>query len=374
MAKKKVLIHTRNLSIPGGKQSYLIAIKEYFQNDVSYFYYGSKDGSKESRFSFLKRFFKDYYDFYRLIKKEKFDIVHINTSLNFKSFFRDSIFTLISRILAVKTVVYWHGWRWDFEQDIVQKIKWYFHMTFGKADAMVVLANEFLEQLKSYGYKKQLYLETTVVEDSIMNLVNGNAPIKNHSANTDEFVILFLSRVEKGKGVYETVDSFQQLLKKFPNAVLNIAGTGSELEKVKQYVGSKGIEQINFLGWISGEQKLKALKEADIFVLASYSEGMPISLLEAMAVGLSVVTTDVGGVKDFFEPGQMGLKVRPKDAKDLEEKFEKLLSNPQLMALNGKYNVDYAREKFSAVQVSKRLENIYNNVINGNGNMTKSYK
>ncbi len=363
---RKVLIHTRNLSIPGGKQSYLIAIKDYFKNDVSYFYYGTQEPIEESTFAFIKRFFGDYIRYYRLLKKEQFDIVHINTSYNLKSYFRDSIFTLISKMLKVKTVVYWHGWRWDFEQKIARKILPFFHFTFGKADAMICLANEFLDRLKSYGYNKPVYLETTVVEDIIMNHTNGTVSANALASKNGNKVILFLSRVEKAKGIYETIDSFQSLQSKYPHLILNIAGTGSELESVKQYVAENNVQRVNFLGWIDGKQKAHALHDSDIFVLASYSEGMPICVLEAMASGKSVVTTDVGGIKDFFEDGQMGLKVKVKDTVDLEQKFEKLLSNPELMENIGKYNADYAKKRFSAIQVAKRLESIYEDVIKGN--------
>jgi glycosyltransferase involved in cell wall biosynthesis len=369
---RKVLIHTRNLAIPGGKQSYLIALKDYFKNDVSYFFYGTQKPVKESKIAFIKRFFGDYFKFYRQLKKGNFDVVHINTSFNLKSYFRDSIFTLISAMLKVKTVVYWHGWRWDFEKKYASKIIPFFHFTFGKADAMVCLANEFSQRLKEYGYKKPVYLETTVVEDNIINPKNGINTLESLAAKNGHKVILFLSRVEKAKGIYETIDSFQKIQNKFPQVVLNIAGTGSELEKVKKYVSENRVEGINFLGWIDGEQKVRALYDSDIFVLASYSEGMPICVLEAMASGKSVVTTDVGGIKDFFEDGRMGLKVKVKDSVDLEQKFEKLLSNPELMERIGSYNTVYAKERFSAAQVAKRLESIYEDAISGSSNNQNS--
>ena len=85
------------------------------------------------------------------------------------------------------------------------------------------------------------------------------------------------------------------------------AGTGGELEAARKYVAGKRIRNVNFLDWITGEQKARALHDADVYLLASYhGEGMPNSLLEAMACGLSIITTDVGGIKDFFEPEKMG--------------------------------------------------------------------
>ena len=360
---KKILIHTRNLQIPGGKQSYLIALEDHLKSDITYFFYGTQIVKKETTWEFLKRFFGDYVKFHRLIKNGNFDVVHINTSFNKKSYFRDSIFTFISCRLKVKTIVFWHGWRWDFENKIARKIQWYFHKTFGKADAMVLLAKEFMDQIRFYGYKKKVYLETTVIEDDIMQLADQPQSLKALQPFKSPTVILFLSRIEIAKGIYETIDSFHKILEKFPDTIFNIGGTGSELEKVKTYVSNKAISNIYFKGWISGIDKIKAIQESDIFVLASYSEGMPIAILEAMAGGLSVVTTDVGGVKDFFEDRKMGLVVKKKNTKDLTQKFDQLLADPAWRKQIGEYNIDYAKKKFAAVQVAKRLENIYNEVF-----------
>ena len=119
---------------------------------------------------------------------------------------------------------------------------------------MICLANEFHDQLISYKYRNPIYIETTVVEEEI---------IKHAGKVANDFEkkyksILFLSRVEKGKGIYETLDSFNFLRNKYPDIVLNIAGIGSELEKAKSYVKEKDIPSVNFLGWVAGSEKTQA--------------------------------------------------------------------------------------------------------------------
>ncbi len=99
---------------------------------------------------------------------------------------------------------------------------------------------------------------------------------------------------------------------------------------------------------------------------------MPCSLLEAMACGLSVVTTDVGGIKDFFQPQKMGLFVRPADTDDLERQLDTLLSSPEFLAKTRAYNATYAREHFTPELVSGRLERIFENTASGNGMGTAS--
>jgi len=360
---RNILIHTRNLCIPGGKQSYLIALQEHFENDVSYFYYGSQKPVKESIVGFIKRFLGDYIKFYRLLKEGDFDLVQINTSFNPKSYFRDSIFTLISKKLNYKTVVYWHGWRSDFEHKYARKLRAYFRLTFGQADAMICLAKEFSNTLKDYYFKKPIFLETTVVADDILNHFNIIPAIDSTRSKKDQKIILFLSRVEQEKGIYETLDSFQKLQSTVPNTVLHIAGIGDALERVKNSVAEKKIHGVEFLGWVEGHDKIKAFAEADIYVLPSYSEGMSIAILEAMAMGLPIITTDIGSIKDYFEEGKMGYKVRTHDTDDLKEKLEHLLRNDELRAEMSNFNMTYASNHFSSEKVCRRLESIYEYVI-----------
>lgn len=358
MNKKKILIHAPNLSTPGGKQTYYTALSKHFKGPVSFFFYGAQ-GRKESPWSLLKRLFSDYTQFYRRLKKEKYDIALLNPSLNPKSFFRDSLFALICTLAGTKFIVFWRGWNWDFENKVVRRILPFFKLTYGKADAMILLAKEFSQQIRAYGYQRPLYQETTVVDDTILGYKNGSSRSAGLRRVEGTVSLLFLARIEKVKGIYETVDSFKRLQARYPHIALNIAGTGGELEQLKQYVAEKGIPQVNFLGWISGKEKAQALHKSDIYLLPSYhGEGMPNSLLEAMASGLAIVTTDVGGIKDFFEPGKMGFYVEPRSTDDLERQVNQLLSNPQLLAQVGAYNAAYAREHFTPALVAERLERI----------------
>lgn len=367
--KHKILIHSPNLSTPGGKQNYFDALQSEFKNDVDFFFYGAQ-GKKESFIGSVKRLVKDYWKFYLAIKNNKYSLVHLNPSLNLKSFFRDSIFTLISTSGNNKVVVFWRGWNWDFERKYVSKILPFFKFTFGKADTMICLANEFSDKLRDYGYKNPVYLETTVVNDKIMK----HDFKKFLDAKSNRILFLFLSRVEKVKGIYETLESFEKLREQYGNLFLQIAGTGSELQNLKNLVAEKKIQGVEFLGWLDTKGKIHALSEADIFVFPTYhGEGMPNCVLEAMASGKPVVTTEIGGVKDFFEDGKMGLLVKPMDSRDLKDKLDILLKNPKMKKKIGNYNVSFAKERFASKIVCARLEDIYDATISSNTDYQHTY-
>ncbi|MFS4493388.1 glycosyltransferase family 4 protein [Maribacter sp. 2308TA10-17] len=361
--KHKILIHAPNLSTPGGKQTYFTSLLDHFQSDIEFFFYGAQ-GKKESKLKVISRLFSDYWKFYRLLKKNDFSLVHLNPSMNMKSFFRDSIFAAICSITGTKMTIFWHGWQWAFEKKTVQKILFWFKMTYGKADSMIILAKEFSDQLKKYGYKKPIHQVTTVADPIFFELETKfeNPSIENPV--NEDLVLLFLSRIERVKGIYEALESFEILKEEYPSLKLKVAGTGGELDAARAYIEQKGLQGVELLGWITGEGKAKAFAESDIYLLPSYhGEGLPCSILEAMATGLPVISTDVGGIKDFFEDGTMGYLVKMKNPSEISEKLRLLINNPEQIEVMGRYNIEYARNRFTPKKVGSELERIYDETV-----------
>lgn len=349
----KVLIHTPDLATPGGKSNYIDILQRHLPDDVTLFIYGAK-GRTESRFSRGRRLLRDYVRFRRVLSKNNFDLVHLNPSLNPKSYFRDAIFAWLAKQHCDKLVVFWHGWRHSFERRFVRRFRSFFANTYGKADCMIVLADEFGQVLKGYGYSGPVHNETTIVDETIFNLSISRS---SDDARRD---ILFMSRIEAAKGIYETIDAFALVRRKFPNVRLRMAGTGAELDALRKYVERHEIDGVDFLGWINGEEKMRELHSAHTFVLASYyGEGMPCAILEAMASGMPVLTGRVGGIPDFFQDGKMGFFVAAKDSKDLAQKMEKLLGDRTLTQLIRSTNRSYAQERFRPEKVAKRISSIY---------------
>ncbi len=361
----KILIHAPKLSTPGGKQTYFASLLNYFQNDIEFFFYGTQ-GKKESKLKMPLRLLRDYWQFYRILKRNNYSLVHLNPSLNLKSFFRDSVFALICVLAKVKMTVFWHGWQWDFEKKVVSRIIPWFKMTYGKADSMITLGKEFSHHLRTYDFEKPIYQVTTVADPLFFSQKNKYENDSQNPGSDRKLSLLFLSRIERVKGVYEALDSLKALRKNYANIELKIAGTGGELELVKAYIQKENIEGVELLGWVTGETKVKAFLEADIYLLPSYHEGLPCSILEAMAIGLPVLSTDVGGIKDFFEDKKMGYLVKMKDPDDICEKLKLLINNPENIKIIGSYNMGYAQERFTPEHVGARLEHIYSQTIESN--------
>jgi len=358
-----VLILTPDINKNGGIANYYNTLKDKFSFCVDYFVRGSR-GSHDSRSKSVRRTLCDLYEFIRIQKKYK--IIHINTSLGICSTTRDALFLIISILFKKKIIVFFRGWDKSFENIIEKYLLWLFKIIYFRSDMIITLASEFKDVLRKWGYKKNIVLETTVVDDWLIDNYNEESLKGRFVRNNNSFMLLFLARVEVAKGIYEVIESYRKVKVEYPFLNLVIAGDGSELENVKKYVKKENISDVRFLGYVRGQYKARAFQNSAIYVLPSYhGEGMPNSLLEAMAFGLPVVTRPVGGIKDFFVNGKMGFVTESKKPEVFAILIEKLIKDTKLRHKIAVYNFNYARQRFAASEVVKRLEKIYRDMLNG---------
>ena len=173
--------------------------------------------------------------------------------------------------------------------------------------------------------------------------------------NSEKITVLFLSKVTKRKGVYDLLQAIAQLDTQAKQKMrLILAGSG-ELEQIKSLAKELKIDDIiEFPGWISGQQKEELMAKADLFLLPSYNEGLPMALLEAMSWGLPVITTPVGGIPEFVIDYETGLLIEPGDIEKLTLAMESLINDKFLRLRLGKA----ARNKVAALDIEK-----YNNLL-----------
>jgi len=214
-----------------------------------------------------------------------------------------------------------------------------------------VLAVEFKNYLQQLNIKAPIHLTTTKVNDQLVE----NITHKNITIIT---TILFLARVEKAKGIFTAIDSFEILNKKHPVLKMQIVGRGDALDKAKSYTSEKQNKNIHFTGALSGEELKKEFQKADVYILPTHGEGMPTSVLEAMAFGLPIITRPVGGLVDFFENDKMGYLIESLKPEDYAEKIDLLINDLDKTNKIANYNMQYAQEHFMASKVAFELETI----------------
>ncbi len=290
------------------------------------------------------------------------NLVHINPSLEAKSFWRDGLFAWQAKRINSPLLVFFRGWNHEFSNRVERRYLSFFKRSFGRADCFIVLASEFKEKLRQWGVTVPIIVETTTVDERLLNHFDYKRKYEL-LLQEDRVRLLFLSRVEREKGVFETIDAVKKLIQKGLNIHLSIAGAGRAKKKAEMYVNRIGLEEyVSFLGYVRDTRKVATFCEHDIFCLPSYGEGLPNAVLEAMAFGLPVVATPVGGVKDVFQDRKMGLltKLSPED---IAEKLETIIKQPVLARQISSFNYQYAREHFMAPKVAERLLRTYREVL-----------
>jgi glycosyltransferase involved in cell wall biosynthesis len=302
--------------------------------------------------SFLKRDLK------------RFDVIHLHEYISFQNI----VTYHYARKYGVPYVLQAHGslprvgnWR---------RLKWIYDLFFGHrllSDASKVIALSEVEA--------QYYRSMGVPDEKIAVIPNGidlseYAVLPPRGSFKKKFgipdrkkIVLYLGRIHRTKGVDLLVKAYAYLIKemKCNDALLVIAGPDDGyLSKVRSLVASLGISaSVLFTGFISSEDKLSALVDADVFVTPSFY-GFPITFLEACATGTPIITTTLGDTLEWIN-GNVGYVTQPK-YRDLVKAIHTIISDDELHGKFSKNCLKIMREEFSLEKVVERHEQLYKKV------------
>lgn len=343
--KSQCLIVYRKRLAKGGVANFYRMVEPYFGPNVKPYIVGYKIGSKFGPFWGVLCFLT------KLCFTPSCKCVLFNPSLGAKAVWRDGIYSFIAkRIFRKKVFILWHGWDLKYEKHLEEKSLPWFRFFYFNVDGMMTLASPFRDKLLEWGYKNPVRLITTATEDLYCDLPRTYK-------QEPPFSLLFLSRVEEGKGIFLALEAVRIVQQEMGLSLrFIVAGDGDALAETQKRSAELQLQNVEFLGYVRNEVKIDALKHADIFILPSFTEGMPCALLEAMATGLPFITTNVGGIPDLFEEEKMGFLLKTLEPRDFADKIKAFIDNPSLLEQYGRYNRDYARKNLCASKVAAKLE------------------
>ncbi len=284
--------------------------------------------------------------FYKLIFNHEIRIVHIHTA-SYNSFKRSAWFVKLAKILGRKVVLHIHGG--GFKEYYASNPEWITSIL-NKCDGIIALTPSW----------KDFFLGVTdgPIVTVIPNIVE--LPQKCRASYQDNCLhLLFLGLVTEAKGIFDLTEVLREHSSEMRGkVVLHIGGNG-KTDLLCDYIKRSGIEDVvKFEGWVSGNKKAELLSACDAFILPSYTEGLPISILEAMVYGKPVLSTPIGGIPEIIEHGKTGFLF---DAGDKEAMFSaiKLLSeNRPLCKEMGEAARSRCNENLPD-SVGRVLENMY---------------
>lgn len=274
-------------------------------------------------------------------------IVHLHFSGQ-SSARRKLFFIRIAKLFKKKIIVHFHAFSSESKIDL--KYKSIYSKIFSSADVIIVL---------SESWKLGLINDLKLKEDKIKVVYNPCPIIELNQEIQKENIILYAGTLNKRKNHKILIKAFSIISEEFPTWKLVFAGNG-EVEEARDLVRALEIvNQVDFKGWISGEDKHQLFSKATLFCLPSFAEGFPMSVLDAWAYGLPVITTPVGGIPDVAIDGENIILFNPNDVIALSEKLRKLIVDKDLQYKLSKKAINFSNKQFSINFISKKINTIY---------------
>ncbi len=297
----------------------------------------------------------DYFSFLKvasILKDKKIDVVHTH---NTQPFFDGTLAAIKAR---VKTVIHTDHARQFPDKMRYMIAEWLVSQYAYKVIGVSEHTSKNLIRYEKISAKKILTIANGI-DERIYNIDVDIEQKKTQLGISDKSPVIGLGvRLTEAKGISCLIQAMRKILIPFPDAVLVVAGDGEYRQPLENLVIELGMQgNVIFLGTRNDIADL--LKVFNLYVLPSYSEGLPMVLLEAMASGCPIVSTDVGGVSTAVKHQVNGLLVKPKNIEELSDSIIDLLvddNKREAFIVKGK---NIFAEKFSALKMMSKYEELY---------------
>ena len=294
-----------------------------------------------------------YLRFIRALRSS--DLVHVHMAAH-ASFWRKRLFIDAARRRGVPVILHLHSGeiaKW-FEDECVERQRMAVRRVFQGCSAVIVLSEEWRDYLLANG----------ICEADRLNVLYNGVPVPAKPCSPcSHRDVLFLGRLDANKSPDVLLRASKAMLEEHPDARLLFGGDGYP-ERYKALAGELGIaDRCEFLGWVTDEEKERLFGRAGIYCLPSKHEGMPMSVLEAMAHGVPTIATPVGGVPQVIEDGANGFLVPVGDEERLSGLLCKLAGSQDLRASIGAAGRATVSEHFNIDRNIEGLVRLYGELM-----------
>lgn len=303
-----------------------------------------------------------FFNLLRIIRKYDIDIIHAHSVVP-----TGLIGTIVAKIVRKPIIITGHG------MDITNFENSYFFkklilFSLNNCNKTIAVSEDLAQKMKSLGiHQSNISVLRNGVDTTRFKPLKNKDLREKYKIKDKEILTLFVGYLDTFKGIFEMINTFNKIKKDNDAAKLMIVGTGPKKSELQNRVHDLGLEKsVIFTGNVEPENIQKYYQAADIFVLPSHvdSGGPPLVFMEAMACGLPVIGTNVGGIPEGIENGVNGFIVPPRNVDKLAKKLEILIKDENLRKEFGNNSLRKVNENSMTLEKKAgKLINLYRNQI-----------
>lgn len=314
-----------------------------FADDIR-FMASTGDGSLLGR---MMRFVVFLVRYVQVLMRPELELVHVHLAVR-GSLLRKSCVMELARCFGKKVILHFHGAQFlVFYEQSPFYLKALIRRMFAAADWVLALNQTCREHMvDATGARVRVLYNPAVLRYPVRQQAGGGM-----------VNFLFMGRLGARKGVFDIIEAARLL--HASNVAIYLYGDG-DINEVRRRIAMADVGNKVFLqGWIHGADKHRAFEQAQVLLLPSYNEGMPMAVLEAMAYGMPVIATPVGGVPDAVQHGYTGYLVHPGDVVSLARKMDLLAASESRRVAMGQAGFDKAAREFEVSRILRALRALY---------------
>lgn len=278
-------------------------------------------------------------------------IIHIHGASR-GSFYRKYMIFLLAKYLFRKKVFYHiHGAEYHlFYTKSNTFVKKRIAKLINSADGIICLSTKWKEFFESNFKPKKIFIVSNIID----------YPVHDASKRIgNKLTFLFLGQIGERKGIFDILSVLIKNKRKYEGKLRLVIGGNGQVDKLNEIISTNGLQKIvSFVGWISKADKAKWLQKSHVYILPSYNEGLPISILEAMSYGHPIIATSVGGIPEIVKPEKNGILIEPGSLAQIENAIDFFLQNPKKIKSYGGVSRELVKKHLPKSVISE-LVNIY---------------
>lgn len=356
----KLIINSPSLN-PKENVSGISSVTQFIisnNKQVNYIHFevGRRDAESKGVLSRLKRIKRNKTEWYELLSENRDAVIHYNMPLMKAAIIRDYMMLKVAHKFNMPIVLHVHGGNYIKERNRPWYLRNLLSKMFSWSKHIIVLGEEEKSIIEN-----DFHLDNVIPLPNCIDLSEAKSYAREVT-NKKKLDILYLGRIEFNKGIEYILDAAKQLKVAHVPFTLHFAGKEeTEGEYIPRFQSELGNAFI-YHGVVFGQMKIELLKQCDIFLLPSFFEGLPMSLIETMSFGMVPVVTPVGSIPSVIDNKNNGMFINVRNSEDIAKAITTLTYDKTMitkLSFNAKRTI---LRKFDDVQYIDKLNQLYNEV------------